>query len=94
MSDTPRTDAAISSECGEDGVSFEYVPADFARQLERELDKRERQLIDVQGQLITRNAELAEAKAKAAKWCGLDFCASGVTRWCGANFCVDCPICR
>ena len=39
MSDTPRTDAALIV-----GVNFEYVDADFARQMERDLAAAQSQL--------------------------------------------------
>lgn len=37
MSDTPRTDAALESTWGSINVPTNPIPADFARQLEREL---------------------------------------------------------
>ena len=63
MSDTPRTDAVIApllEERGGQALVYQLL-LEHARQLERELDKREKQLIEVQQQLITRNAQLAEA---------------------------------
>lgn len=62
VSDTPRTDEEVEIAkkfpATQHGL---WVSAEFARQLERDLNKREKQLLEVQHQLIQRNAELADA---------------------------------
>lgn len=52
MNTTPRTDAAVSNgyRFTQDGGVREYVPADFARQLERELIEASRTLWEVAGE--------------------------------------------
>lgn len=67
---TPRTDAALDGWTDDIIRQSRLIPADayakvrdLSRQLERELDRREKQLIECQSQLITRNTELFEARA-------------------------------
>ncbi len=66
---TPRTDALIDdidrsgSQLGRDREAGKL--ATLARQLERELDRREKQLIAVQQDLIERNNELLLARSSA-----------------------------
>ena len=43
MSETPRTDAHMMPRCCQDNVT-QQVPADFARQLERELADKQAQI--------------------------------------------------
>lgn len=60
---TPRVKKAVEDAervCPTDSHKYGYMIS-VAQGLELELDKREKQLIEVQGRLIERNAELAAA---------------------------------
>lgn len=74
MSDTPRTDAAAFSP-GTGNQWEELVDADFARQLERELNAEQSRVSSIGAQLIgleekidAVTRELAEARRDAEMW--------------------------
>lgn len=67
---TPRVKKAVEYAehvCPTESHRYGYMIS-VAQGLEIELDKREKQLIEVQGQLITRNAELASAMEYGHKY--------------------------
>ena len=67
---TPRVKKAVENAertCPTDSHRYGYMIS-VAQGLEIELDKREKQLLDVQYQLITRNAEYASAMEYGHKW--------------------------
>lgn len=71
---TPRVKKAVEDAeriCPTESHRYGYMIS-IAQSLEIELDKREKQLIEVQSQLIQRNAELFAAKAASIPQIGSD----------------------
>jgi hypothetical protein len=69
MSDTPETDAHAPFRYGittPDGVTTYYIPADFARKLERERDEAREAFVVATGQLVQSQEALREIAA--ADW--------------------------
>jgi len=65
MSNTPRTDDQVSRYYDDaTGRRIEYVPAKFARQLEREVIQRERELAEAREEIVDALKELCERRER------------------------------